>query len=562
MESKKKYLKVIIILFIIIGLSLIIKPINKKQEVNVINEAKEQNNFAIYKQDASGSYILTNDSTFPTQGYILNLENSKCYDYEGNPTNTNGLSQASDGKIIIETNATKYCDLYFAKDDDVPVVNTFTIIGVKENNETLKSGYTHKVNVTYNIGWSATDVVSYCISTSQSSCNGSWVNVSGTSVSPTEPVLDSTEGKKTRYAFLKDRANNISSGKEASITLDLNNPTVSNVTYKSKDTNSITVNVTGSDTPNGSGVVKYECKATTQSTWYQQDTNGNCKVTDLNDNTSYTIEGRVTDASGRVSTNSVSVTQSTEAAYSCSAGEELVQDAEKGSSSGGYICKASASSKGWSKEETYYTCSANSSYEYSKQSEAENACKGSTQRSCSSVSEQSYSCSTGILFGAGCIQNGSWGWTMAGAGKSMGRQCTDLSDTVDYSHQKVVTVWDAICKIESDTVLVQFWECGDGSYGYSIPSIKYVTVVDENPEGKSPCLVATSAQSTTQTKYQCPVNSKKYTSESSCNQSCLETTSLGSVSSHSKTVYSCPSGWSIYSGSGSSLECYRGATRK
>ncbi len=375
----KKYLYLTLVLLIVLTLFVIIKP-NKKQEVNVIKEAKEIKSFAIYKQDASGNYVISSDASFPTKGYILNMDKTKCFDSNNNGISNNIVSQSLDGKITLTATQASYCDLYFTKDDDVPVVTTFSITGTKENNATLNSGYTHKVNVTYNIGWTASDVVSYCISTNKDNCDGNWVDVSGTSVSPTEPALDSTEGKKTRYTFIKDKANNISVGKETSITLDLNNPSVTNVIYKSKDTSSITVKVEGTDGTTGSGVVKYECSAKEKGVWFTQD-GDTCKVTGLSDNTSYTIEGRVTDASGRVSTNSVSTTQSTEAAYSCSSGEELVQDAQRGSSSGGYICIASASSKEWYNTSTYYTCSVTGDH-YGTETAAKNACSKTEHGTC------------------------------------------------------------------------------------------------------------------------------------------------------------------------------------
>ncbi len=520
MRSKKKYLYLTLVLLIVLTLFVIIKP-NKKQEVNVISEEKEQNSFAIYKQDASGNYVISNDTSFPTKGYILNMDKTKCFDSNNNGISNNIVSQSLDGKITLQATQASYCDLYFTKDDDVPEVTTFSITGTKENNETLNSGYTHKVNVTYNIGWTASDVVSYCISTSQSSCNGSWVNVSGTNVSPTEPVLDSTEGKKTKYAFLKDKANNISVGKEASITLDLNNPTVSNVTYKSKDTSSITVNVTGSDETTGSGIVKYECSAKEKGVWFTQ-VGDTCTVTGLNDGTEYTIEGRVTDASGRVSTNSVSTTQSTEAAYSCSAGEELVQDAQKGSSSGGYICKASASSKGWYNTTTYYTCS-ESSVHYSTKSAAESACNNAKTGNCSSKSS-----------GYKCILDGG-----------------TYSTEIEAAQQ---------CESSGYTFLCQFfirgvWECfrcKSGSCEQKPAGVEF--------EEKSECEVDCNARKYVDgvNVYVCDLTGLEFEDSLGCRQNCY---SSGSVSSGTSSEYYCPSGWYAYSGSGSSLQCYRAATK-
>ncbi len=523
----KGYIKIFLILIIALGLFVIIKP-SAKQEVNVIKEAKEIKSFAIYKQDASGNYVMSNDTSFPTKGYILNMDKTKCFDSNNTNVSNNIVSQSLDGKITLRATQASYCDLYFIKDDVVPVVTTFSIIGIKENNETLNSGFTHKVNVTYNIKWDATDVVSYCIGTSQSSCNGNWVNVSGTSVSPTEPVLDSTEGKKTRYAFIKDKANNISVGKEAFITLDLNNPTVSNVTYKSKDTSSITVNVTGSDGTTGSGVVKYECKATSKDTWYQQDTNGNCKVEGLSEGTSYTIEGRVTDASGRVSTNSVSTTQSTEAAYTCSVGTREY-DESRGSSSGGYICKASASSQGWYNTTTYYTCSLTGSQQYGTKSSAENACKGGEKKECLS-SDTYYHCTLELY----------------------GNIWTSSRDCESSCSKKVQSLFCEMDEWRGHTQPVCYATSSETTHSFGgFDSMAQCESICKDGGSLTFCR--------SETVYLCDGSSAGSTSKTTCDQNCVS--SDGTVSSHANTSYFCGAGWSTYSGNGSSLQCYKAATK-
>ncbi len=550
-----------LVLLIVLTIFVIIKP-NKKQEVNVINEAKEQNSFAIYKDDGTGNYVISSDTSFPTKGYILNMEKTKCFDSNNNGIPNNIVSQSLDGKITLQATQASYCDLYFAKDDDVPVVTTFSIAGTKENNETLNSGFTHKVNVTYNIRWSATDVVSYCISTSQSSCNGSWVNVSGTSVSPTEPALDNTEGKKTRYAFIKDIANNISGSKEASITLDLNNPAVTKVTYKSKDTSSITVKVEGSDGTTGSGVVKYECSAKEKGVWFPQDTNGNCKVTGLNDNTSYTIEGRVTDSSGRVSTNNVSTTQSTEAAYSCSAGEELVQDAQKGSSSGGYICTASASSKGWYNTTTYWTCSLTGSTEYDSEMDAQKACKTKQSGTCSSYTKIECTCddgtttSDGWCYEEGVVKRESVSFCCEPNACSVGYGCRIPESWNPCSSTEVATSgYRHICQSSKGRTSTYSLgetsvcnsQCGGGACfsskdGLSCPVSYY---------GKNCSSIYT---------YRCNLGGE-YTDFPTCVSSCFSWEDSGSVESGSQDEFYCPPGWVSYKGEESSLQCYRAATK-
>ncbi len=572
--------------------------------------------------------MLSNEPTFPTKGYLLNLEETKCYDYEGKPVTTSGLSQASDGKIIIETNATKYCDLYFAKDDDVPVVTSFSITGKDASGADLTNGYTYNNEVTYKVEWLDTDVTHYCLTTNATSCDQTWVetgglqsitvknntftstdgahtiyvylkdkaqNVSSTTdiskktitVDRTAPgvptfsimgkttggsnlnedysqvvgvgvtltlgsdikdycittnatcsstewksatttpsiTLPSSEGEKTYNAFVRDNANNVSGKATDSIFLDLTNPSVSKVTYKSKDTSSITVKVEGTDGNTGSGIVKYECKATTQSTWYQQDTNGNCKVTGLNDNTSYTIEGRVTDASGRVSTNSVSTTQSTEAAYSCSIGTR-VYDATKGSSSGGYICNASASSQGWYNTTTYYTCSFNSSQKYNSRSSAENACEGEPQE-CSNIEIEDDFYYVGAFFEYYPIYDtlGEEERILRSEGRFERRAYNENGEDYDCLTMKGIR-----------KCTESYWNSDDYVASYALKSTGYFGY-----------------------GYLCELTGERWIhSKNNCTASCKKS---GSVSSNSERSYYCPSGWSTYSGSGNSLECYKAATK-
>ncbi len=566
---KRKYIYLTLALLVVLSLFAMVKPAVKK-DVDVIKEEKEYSKFAIYKQDDNGEYILSNDSAFPTKGFVLNVEDSKCYDYNGTSSPTEGLSQTNDGRIIIETNTTKYCNLYFTKDDEAPVVTTFSINGTKENNENLVNGYTHKVDVTYNISWSASDVISYCIGTNKDECNGSWVEVSGvTSVSPVIPALDSSEGIKKMYAFLKDKANNISTSQEASITLDLNNPTVTNVTYKSKDTNSISVKVEGSDGNTGSGIVKYECKATTQSSWFTQ-SGDTCVVTGLSDGTSYTIEGRVTDASGRVSAQdrTNTTTQTTDTSYTCSIGSR-VYDASKGSSSGGYICTAYASSQGWTGSSTYYTCSKTGSTEYGSRSAANRACEGTVTGTCTKeLDMEDVECTSGpgetcALVGDSnicrCTASGTVSYTVH-TDYCANTACTDwtprshtINERCEGSLPNSVTVYSYMCYSSSGHAL---YTQNPTNYEYAVGDCTGTT---NWPAGSSCTGTYTKNEQTT--TYKCSVNSGTYTSLSQCNSSCTGTGVTGNVESHSRTTYNCPAGWTEYSGSGSSLRCYRAATK-
>ncbi len=378
------------------------------------------------------------------------------------------------------------------------------------------------VGVTLTIG---SDIKDFCITTSATCSSTEWKSATTTP----SITLPNTEGNKTYNAYVRDNANNVSGKATDSIFLDLTNPSVSKVTYVSKDISSITVNVTGSDETTGSGIVKYECKATSQSAWFTQDESGNCKVTGLNDNTSYTIEGRVTDASGRVSTNSVSTTQSTEAAYSCSAGEELVQDSQKGSSSGGYICKASASSKGWYTTTTYWTCNEIAGSKYDSRGNADSACEFAVKTECSTLEYPIY------------VQNEN-----ANVHSLWGNSVNEVKEKL------IQAGWT----ISSCTYDRPWYTCGllDGK-GHEWESISRSSMSSCSSECKFETFIDRVGP-----VYRCPITNVLYRSSSSCYSSCGYS---GTVTSREERDYYCDSssGWDLYSGSDSTLQCFKPATK-
>ncbi len=120
--------------------------------------------------------------------------------------NSDGLiSNAKSDSIILDT--TK------------PVVQSVYIGG--SNNPVYATNTSSNIYFTYQ----DSDVASYCIKDTNDNSNCTWNNV--TSNTMTIPyTLTSNNGNKVVYVFLKDRAGNISLGKEDTIILDTINPTI------------------------------------------------------------------------------------------------------------------------------------------------------------------------------------------------------------------------------------------------------------------------------------------------------------------------------------------------
>ncbi len=432
---------------------------------------------------------------------------------------------------------------------------TLTLIGAADEGQTLSdsSQYTHTNNITYDATIEESNIAEYCVYED----NCSYTSLTSTSLTNQNYTLKDTEGSHSVKIRVKDKAGNESDVSTQSIKLDLNNPNVSKVTYKNKDTNSITVTVEGSDTTNGSGIVKYECSAKEKGVWFTQ-VGDTCTVTGLTDGTEYTIEGRVTDASGRISTNSVSTKQTTTPAYKCASDETLI----------GTECVAYASDKGWKRNVTYYKCSANPSNEYSTKGAAESACTSSVQRACSSYDVwDNCDCSTGTFnesLGA-CEFDGIYyvisesdGWT--------NQECSEFVETYDSAWYKYSSKEKLVdCVGKGDRVTTVVFRCPDGRWskgGMDPRDYWFVQALGDAKDGNGKCYYKENDCSSS-TKYKCPVGVESYSSRSTCEESCYEDMSTGNVSSGSRTEYYCESGWSYYSGSASSADyrCSKAATR-
>ena len=190
--NKKKYMGVS--LFIVMGIIMIMKPPKISKIVDIKKDSGRESKFAIHLETTKGTYTEDKVTEFPTSGYILNLEKTTCYDYNDKPLDQKPIAQALDGKISLEANAAIYCDIYFQKDEDVPVVTKFSITGKDQNNTELNNGYSYKSDVKYTIEWNDNDVVYYCLTNNQSTCDKSWVETKGEkSISITDGTLTPNE---------------------------------------------------------------------------------------------------------------------------------------------------------------------------------------------------------------------------------------------------------------------------------------------------------------------------------------------------------------------------------
>ncbi len=617
--KNKGYIVGVIILLLILNVFLIFKKDNNIVEKNKVIKI-ERKEFNIYLQQSVGSedYNPSSSESFPSQGYLLNTTKTVCYDYNGKETSykptQNLVNEIIDGSITIESNKTTYCNLYFDKNEK-PTITTFNVKGKTSSNQELNNGFTYQTDsLPFNIEYTDTeeDVKQYCINETEGSDNCNWQTLSGTK--GTYTLIDKTDGLKTMYIYLKDKANNISgvsqytitvdktkpvintftltgtsdenqtlsnsaqythkpnitynasinetniesycvyensgcnyeetiekeltkkeynltesegiktlsikvkdkAGNESvvdinstkTITLDLQNPT-STIEEKSKTTNSITVTVSGEDKTPNSSIIEQQCRLNGTDNWTNAEEDGSCTIDklsdgqELKDGQEYTIEGRVRDASGRYSTNNPSIEVTTQFEYTCNnIGGDLAFDEQKG-----WICK----SNGKSSLVTYWTCSVEPSVKYESEIAAKSACSKETKGTCTNsyknVCDDSYYLDT---FGR-CYRYFS---------------CSPTDRELKYAQ----------CSFDNKI------------YDYDTCSLMCI-------DRKSPVEV--------QQVSKCSLNKVEYSDQDSCESACVKTEELGSIGSYDEEVYSCDSGWSELSNSGTSnLVCYKEAERK
>ncbi len=94
---------------------------NKKDKVD------PKNTIAMYAEGEDGEYNQINESTFPKEGYVLNVEKSSC-------KNGGSLSQdASTKTISLSVKNAESCTLYFDKEEVPPSKDTLEILGITSN---------------------------------------------------------------------------------------------------------------------------------------------------------------------------------------------------------------------------------------------------------------------------------------------------------------------------------------------------------------------------------------------------------------------------------------------
>ncbi len=248
--------------------------------------------------ETSGTYTLTNKNDGEKTIYIYLKDKAN---------NISVTTDKSTAKIIV--------------DQTKPVVNTFTLTGTADTNQTLSSSteYTHKAGITYNATIEESNIDSYCVY--EDSCD--YKTTSSTTLN-TSYTLKDIEGSHTVNIRVKDKAGNeseINITSTKSITLDKTNPTAT-ISKNTQDTSSITVIVGYSGTDS---IIERQCRKSGGSWVTASNSNGSCTISNLSDGTKYTIEGRVRDASGRFSQEPYpSVTVTTESAGFRGTGFDLI----------------------------------------------------------------------------------------------------------------------------------------------------------------------------------------------------------------------------------------------
>ncbi len=235
MKNKKKTIMLIMVITISMVLLTYNKSYSYKMNDNEPEETEiERKEFGIYLQESGENYTETD--TFPIQGYLLNTTKTECHEYGTNNVIQNAVTQSLtngviDGSIIVTSQKSMYCKIYFDKDEK-PTVTSFNIAGKTSSGDSLSNGFTYNTGV-YTINWNDGDVAQYCLSNSNNSCTDWHALNKSQKTSKTITIENNTytntEGPKTIYAYIKDKANNISSITSistANITVDQTPPKV------------------------------------------------------------------------------------------------------------------------------------------------------------------------------------------------------------------------------------------------------------------------------------------------------------------------------------------------
>ena len=276
MNVEKKYLFIIFrLLFALVGLVgyilLCNMLTNNNFKIDKITKTKEnfvnRKMFGVYLKDENGEYVeYTESDSFPNSTiYKFNLEKSYCVD-----NNDNLLSNVlnyNDENVIVTSNKAFHCYLYFDMDNTPPSILAF-YLGGSDN-----PVYAVTTNINVYLNWNDDDVAYYCITNTQESNNCDWQNVSKNSIT-SNYTLTSGDETKIVYAFIKDKAGNISSVSSDTIILDTEPPTSNSVIINSNAQNTSSTSVTL--TLSSSGATKM-CISNTEScsSWETYATNKN-----------------------------------------------------------------------------------------------------------------------------------------------------------------------------------------------------------------------------------------------------------------------------------------------
>ena len=106
--------KILVIFLVIVELCLVYlmyKSSNNKKILDNTEIIEKKEKIAIMVQDEEGKYNKFSGSTFPSEGYVLNVDESECLDIEGNKIE-NVISR-SNGSVTLTNKYTSYCTLYF-----------------------------------------------------------------------------------------------------------------------------------------------------------------------------------------------------------------------------------------------------------------------------------------------------------------------------------------------------------------------------------------------------------------------------------------------------------------
>lgn len=111
--NKNRTKVIVVVVFLILVAALIIsKGFGKETyalaDVKLLDESNS-NMYALYKK-VDGVYQPMEEKTFP-DGYELDLTESKCIDNNGNLVE--GALEYKDDKVILTSNRSTYCYLYF-----------------------------------------------------------------------------------------------------------------------------------------------------------------------------------------------------------------------------------------------------------------------------------------------------------------------------------------------------------------------------------------------------------------------------------------------------------------